>query len=346
MLEIRNLSKKFDGFSISDISLKVADDDYHILLGQSGAGKSVLLEIIAGISNPDSGKIILDGKDITHLSSGKRNIGLVFQSPAIFPHLTVSKNIAYPLFRERKETRIHRVNELAQMMGISHILDRKTTILSGGEIQRVALARILASQPKVLLLDEPLSAIDASIRADIRGLLRNINKNGMPVLHVTHDFEEAVALGTKLTIIEKGKLIQTGSVKEVIDNPKSTFSASFTGERNFYRTSIVGTDAIINNNQDNVVVKLGEHVPVKDANILVRSDTITISIPKPENSNLNQFFGVIKDISPRKEGYQVCIDTGINFYVSITQESFEKMQITIGTKVWISFKATSVKVIY
>lgn len=346
MLEIRNLSKKFTGFAISDISLEVATEDYHILLGQSGAGKSVLLELIAGMSSPDSGSIILNGKDITHLPSGRRNIGLVFQSPAIFPHLTVSKNIAYPLFRERKVTRTKRVNELAEMMGISHILDRKTTVLSGGEIQRVALARIFASEPKVLLLDEPLSAIDASIRADIRGLLRKLNKNGMPVLHVTHDFEEALALGTKLTVIEKGRIIQTGSVKEVIDNPKSSFSASFTGERNFYKASIVGTDAIINDYKGTTVIKIGEHVPVKDASILVRSNTITIDIHKPENSNLNNFSGIIIDINPKKEGYQVCIDTGINFFVTITQESFEKMQLKIGAKVWISFKATSVEVIY
>jgi ABC-type Fe3+/spermidine/putrescine transport system ATPase subunit len=346
MLDIKSLNKRFDSFSLSDINMSIRADDYHILLGQSGAGKSLLLELIAGIINADSGTIFLEGKDITNLPTGKRKIGLVFQSPAIFPHLSVLKNISYPLFRDSKETKTRKAFELAEMMGISHLINRRTSALSGGEIQRVALARIFASEPKVLLLDEPLSAIDASMRADIRGLLRNINNQGMPILHVTHDFEEAVALGTTITIIEKGTIIQSGTTREVIDNPKTSFSASFTGERNFFKVNIEVTEAKVIDSINDLIIKLGEHIPVKDANILVRSNSITIDIHQPDNSNLNNFNGVITAINPKKEGYQVCVDTGVNFFVSITDESLIKMNITVGMQVWISFKASAVEVIY
>ncbi|MFA6949158.1 MAG: ABC transporter ATP-binding protein [Lentimicrobiaceae bacterium] len=346
MLEIRNLYKKFNRFAMEDVNLSVLPSDYHILLGESGSGKSVLLELIAGITPVDSGTITLFGKDITYISTGKRRTGLIFQSPAIFPHLTVAQNIAFPLFRLNAAAKYERVKQLADAMGIVHLLNQKSTILSGGELQRVALARILASEPLILLLDEPLSAIDTSMKADLRGLLRSLNKRGLPVLHVTHDFEEAVALGNKIAIIDKGHIVQSGTTQEVIDNPKTTFSASFTGERNFFKGIIRDNLMVIPDKLNRkITIKLGESFQSDEASVLIRSKHITIALQEPELSNLNNFKGVISAINPKKDGYQICIDTGLNLYAYITDESFDKMHLSEGTIVWASFKASAVEVI-
>lgn len=346
MLVIDHLNKKFDRFNISDISMKIEDSEYHILLGESGAGKSVLLELIAGIIYPDSGRISLHGNDITELSTGKRKTGLVFQQPAIFPHYTVSQNISYPIHHLSKVHKKRKVEELAELMGIRHLLHQKTTMLSGGELQRIALARAFAADPLILLLDEPLSAVDTSMRADIRGLLRDINKRGMPVLHVTHDFEEAIALGNKISIIEQGKIVQTGTAQDVIENPRSIFTAGFTGERNFFKAQIEGHNAIIQSGEKtSIVIRLGDSLPVSEANILIRSSSVTIALHEPDMSNMNNFKGILSAINPKKEGYQLCIDAGINLYASVTDDSFNRMQLSLGQFLWVTFKASAVEVI-
>lgn len=347
MLVINHLNKRFDRFSVTDINMEVDSGDYHILLGKSGAGKSVLLELIAGITPADSGEITLFGRNITRLPTGNRRTGLIFQSPAIFPHLTVFQNIAYPMVKLSRNDKSDKVKQLAEFMGIDHLLSQKPAVLSGGELQRVALARIFASEPLILLLDEPLSAIDTSMKADIRGLLRGLNKKGMPILHVTHDFEEAVALGNKISIIENGSIVQSGTTQTVIENPKNTFSANFTGERNFFKATIRNHEATIQGNQHKpVTIKLGDSYPVDEANILIKSKTISILLHEPEISNMNNFRGRISTINPKKEGFQICIDAGINLYAYITSEAFEKLNLSEGLTVWASFKASSVEVIF
>lgn len=346
MLVIDHLTKRYDRFTIDDVSMEIDDSEYHILLGESGAGKSVLLELIAGIIYPDTGNILLNGKNITRIPTGKRRTGLVFQQPAIFPHLTVSQNIAFPLHHLSKAEKKIKVHELSELMGIKHLLDQKTTMLSGGELQRISLARAFAADPLILLLDEPLSAVDTSMRSDIRGLLRDINKRGMPVLHVTHDFEEAIALGSKISIIEKGQIVQTGSVQDVIENPRSIFTAGFTGERNFYKARIEGHSAFIQTKDNaSINIRLGEIYSVPEANILVRSSTVTVALHEPDMSNMNSFKGILTAINPKKDGYQLCIDAGINLYASVTDESLHRMRLTIGQPLWATFKASAVEVI-
>lgn len=346
MLEIKNIKKEFDSFRINDISLDVGANDYHILLGKSGSGKSLLLEIIAGITRIDSGTIFLNGTEISKLPMGKRRTGLVFQSPAIFPHLSVEQNIAYPLLKASAQEKKKIVVNLSEMMGISHLLKRKTTILSGGELQRIALARVLASKPLILLLDEPLSAIDTPMKADLRGLLYSLNNSGMPILHVTHDFEEAVALGTYISIIDNGQIIQSGSAEEVINNPKTNFSANFSGERNFFRGYINSGSAFVHDeNKVTIPIKLAHSINHDKASILIRSNSITLSLVEPHSSNLNNYKGIITKINPKKEGYQVCVNIGLNIYANITSESCNKMEIAEGKDIWVSFKASSVEVI-
>ena len=240
MLELKNIAKQLGDFSISQVSFTVNEGEYFILLGVSGAGKSLLLEMIAGLVAPDAGTIAMDGKDITKERIQSRGIGLVFQDYAVFPHLTVKENVGYslhgaPYTHARKKEMIH---EIAVRMNIDHLLNRKPSTLSGGEQQRVAIARTLVQNPQILLLDEPLSSLDPKLRGEIRSLLRQINRDGQTVIHVTHDYEEAVSLADTIAVMNDGQIIQAGRPEEVFAHPQSEFVAHFIGIKNFYRASI------------------------------------------------------------------------------------------------------------
>ncbi|MHC1775977.1 MAG: ABC transporter ATP-binding protein [Lentimicrobium sp.] len=348
MLEINNLGKVLGRFRITDINLSVSGDDYFILLGASGAGKSVLLEIIAGLVKPDHGRIIMNGNDITGLSVEKRRTGLIFQSPAIFPHLTVRQNIAFPLRHRKSKASRQKVQILAEQMNVQHLLDQKPAILSGGELQRIALARTLASDPVMLLLDEPLSAVDTPMKSGLRGLLRELNKQGLPILHVTHDFEEAIALATTMAVIENGRIVQTGSPEMIINNPNTGFAAGFSGEHNFFKAEISGNSARVMSKSDkpvSVEIKLNDEYEEGPASILIRSKYVILAMEEPRLSTVNNLKGTISSINPSRDGYEVCVSCGIDIYARITRESLEKMELRTGNQVWASFKASSVDVI-
>jgi len=231
MLSVQNLTKKYDEFHLDSISLEIGQGEYFVLLGPSGAGKTVVFETIAGIIQPDSGKILFEGRDITHYPVRRRQIGLVFQDGAVFPHLTAGQNISYPL--KIKKLSVKQIREkvfsLAEQMGIMHLLHRKPSTLSGGELRRIAIARTLALDPKCLLLDEPLSSLDVQLQQDILDLLKNLNKSGLTILHITHNYREAFYLAHKMAVIDKGRIIQQGLPSEIVAHPKSKFVSAFIG---------------------------------------------------------------------------------------------------------------------
>ena len=188
MLELKNIHKSFDDFRIIDINLEVKNGDYYVVLGKSGAGKTILLETIAGLLIPDKGTVWLDGENITNQSMQHRRVGLVFQDYAIFPHKTVYQNIAYPLKRKKNKKGLRdMVFELAEKTGVENLIHRYPSTLSGGEIQRTVLARTLALEPEILLLDEPLASLDIQYRRELQSLLRKLNADGQTIVHVTHD---------------------------------------------------------------------------------------------------------------------------------------------------------------
>lgn len=202
MLDIRNLCRKFPNFELHDLNLNIEKGEYFILLGDSGSGKSLTLEMIAGLVEPDKGAIFLDNEDITHKRIQKRNTGLVFQTPALFPHMTVRSNILFGVNCRDKRDRLEALDKATWETGTSSLLDRMPGTLSGGEMQRVALARMLARKPRLLLLDEPLSSLDISSRHSMQKLLKNINRStGLTILHVTHDLHEARNLANRIAII-------------------------------------------------------------------------------------------------------------------------------------------------
>ena len=223
MLELDSLSKTYAGFAFGPVDLSVGDEVLSVL-GPSGSGKSTLLSLIAGTVTPDSGTISLDGRRLDGRPIADRETGLVFQDGALFPHLTARENIAYAA------TDPDRVDDLASTFEIAALLDRRPSTLSGGERQRVALARTLAAEPRALLLDEPLSSLDAPIRRRLRGELHQLFADlDIPVIYVTHDQRTATALGDRLAVIRDGAIEQIAIPPRVLSRPETPLVASFTG---------------------------------------------------------------------------------------------------------------------
>lgn len=232
-LSLKQLSKAFGVNRVVDgIDLEVADGEFVVLVGPSGCGKSTLLRLIAGLEQADAGTISLDDRRVDQRAPGDRDIAMVFQSYALYPHMTVAANIAFPLRMARmaREERNQRVRDAAEQLGIAELLDRKPGSLSGGQQQRVALARAIVRRPRVFLFDEPLSNVDAKLRNEMRAELARLHaKLGATILHVTHDQVEAMTLGTRIVVLDRGVIQQQGAPIEVYERPANTFVAGFLG---------------------------------------------------------------------------------------------------------------------
>ncbi|MGV9676932.1 ABC transporter ATP-binding protein [Nocardia sp. NPDC003482] len=232
-LRIEALSKSFGGTdAVREVSLDIADGEFLVLLGPSGCGKSTLLRMIAGLEDPTSGRILLDGRDITTEPPQRRDLAMVFQSYALYPHLTVAKNIGFPL-RARRHSRAaiaERVERVAATLELSPLLDRRPAALSGGQRQRVALARAMVRDPGAFLMDEPLSNLDAKLRSATRAELIGLHRRlGATFLYVTHDQVEAMTMATRIALLNAGAVEQVGTPEELYDRPRSTFVAGFLG---------------------------------------------------------------------------------------------------------------------
>jgi ABC-type sugar transport system ATPase subunit len=222
MLHVDNLYLRAGDFSVESVSFKIDPGEYYFLLGESGSGKSLILEAITGIRKIQKGSIFIDNRNITEQPVNRRDVGIVFQNLAIFPHKTVFQNIAFSLKQRnwgRKEIE-KEVHEIAQRLSIDHLLERYPGSLSGGEHQRVALARTLIMKPRVLLLDEPLTSLDMLLKEDMVELLKEIHGLGQTILHVTHDYHVVSELADRISIIENGRIVQTGTKEEIISAPR------------------------------------------------------------------------------------------------------------------------------
>ena len=234
-VEVANLIKQFDGGhvrAIDDVNLAIEEGEYLVLLGPSGCGKTTLLRTIAGLEQPTSGEVLIAGSVVNGLPPRVRKVAMVFQSYALYPHKTVFGNIVFPLKPEKlaKDERESKARWAAELLGIDQLLDRKPRQLSGGERQRVALARALVRAPHVFLLDEPLSNLDAKLRASARDELKRFQQRvGTTTVYVTHDQAEAMGLGDRIAVMDKGKLRQLGHPVEIYDDPADTFVATFIG---------------------------------------------------------------------------------------------------------------------
>jgi len=236
-IELTNVVRSYDGRTraVDGINLSVAKGEFITFLGPSGSGKTTTLMMLAGFEEPDAGRIMLAGNDITHVRSWKRNIGVVFQNYALFPHMTVRKNIAFPLEMRKVDaaTIASKTTEVLALVGLSDFADRYPTQLSGGQQQRVALARGLVFEPDVLLLDEPLGALDKNLREHMQVELKRIHREvGITMIYVTHDQSEAMTMSDRVVVFRGGKIEQAGKPIDLYDRPKTRFVAEFIGDSN------------------------------------------------------------------------------------------------------------------
>lgn len=233
---LNHVSKVFDANkALNNLSLTIPDGSFVVLLGPTGAGKTTTLRMVSGLDKPDAGEVLIGGHAMQGLTPAQRNVAMVFQQYSLYPHLTVRENLAFPLkspmLRTSNADIRSKIGEVAEVLQISHKLDNKATALSGGEMQRVSIGRALVRNPAIYLMDEPLSSLDAKLRADLRIELKRIQANsGATLLYVTHDQIEAMTMATHVGVLDKGQMVQFGSPKEIYENPVSIYAASRLGQ--------------------------------------------------------------------------------------------------------------------
>lgn len=346
MLELKDIHIQVGDFKISSVSLTVEKGDYFVVAGPSGAGKTILLETIAGLIGPSKGTILLNGRDISRIPSGKRSIGLVFQDNTAFPHLSVRKNILFALrINTLDKQRIeNELQQVADNLGIRHLMHRKPSTLSGGELQRVVLARTLASKPQILLLDEPLSSVDAAGKDQLKTLLRNLNRKGQTIIHVTHDFDEAISLATKVGIMNSGKLIEQGTTDKVFHHPTHEFTARFCGYRNFFYAENLHIGQVMIDNKVLITIGTSKFKSEKLA-LIIPEEKIEISELPIENKAVNTFKASITDITHNRNGFVLEADFGVKLYIQPNSELLLKNQISLKNEIWLKIEPSVLKII-
>ncbi|NHQ60751.1 sulfate ABC transporter ATP-binding protein [Chlorobium sp. BLA1] len=348
-IELQNITKKFTGYTaIDNISLNIASGDLIALLGPSGCGKTTLLRIIAGLETADSGKIILEGKDTTNLPPREKNVGFVFQHYALFRRLTVYENVAFGLKvlpRGKRPGRSEikdRVEHLLKLVQMEWALKRYPSQLSGGQRQRVALARALAVNPRVLLLDEPFSALDAKVRQELRRWLRKLHDEiHVTSIFVTHDQEEALELADKIVVINKGKIEQQGTPQEVYDHPANAFVYNFLGNVNVFHGRVHEGMVTLGGHSVDAPDEL-KNSAEKTSQTFVRPHEIGISKIRSEGNDLE---GTIREI--RLLGGQIGLNIDCEGFdqpidAEIPRELYVNLQLKKGDKVFVTFNKVKV----
>jgi len=344
MIELRAVSKTLGEFKLENVNLKVEDGEYFVLLGPSGVGKTVLLELVAGLISLDKGAVLLNGKDITSLPPEQRGVALVYQDYALFPHMSVEANIAYGLrakgisSKSAKKT----VAQTAALMGVENLLFREPETLSGGEKQRVALARALIIKPNTLLLDEPLAAVDPNESKRLRHVLRDLNRTQkVTVLHVTHSADEALFLAHKVGVMLDGSVQQAGTSEEIFQQPSDARIADFLRLKNVFAVT-QNTDGLCK------VGKINLHVPFTARglkHLWIRPEDILLSRDAFDSSAQNQFECVVVDWFPEGRLFDVRVmieDQTVSALISYA--SFKDLNIQKNARLFATFKSSAVHV--
>ncbi len=330
--------------ALADVSLDIRDNEFFTLLGPSGCGKTTLLRCIAGFEQPTDGHILLFGEDISELPPNRRPVNTVFQHYALFPHMTVAANVGFGLrMLKRSKSEIDTVVERnLKLVHMEHLADRRSTQLSGGEQQRVALARALATQPKVLLLDEPLSALDLKLRQQMRDELKQLQEEtGITFIFVTHDQEEALTMSDRVAVMSDGKVQQVGTPADIYERPENHFVADFIGETNFFDVKVES----VNGGKATCVAPGGTRVAADAVEGCKPGDTVSLSV-RPERIRFAEravegesLIGVIE--RPTYLGtdthYRVRLADGTAVLVRVQNAHGGANQVTVGDTVALQF---------
>lgn len=304
-LELKNIKKTFGSFTaLDDINLSIKKGEFVCLLGPSGCGKTTLLRIVAGLEKPTAGQVFINGEDATSFAPSKRNFGIVFQSYALFPNMTVRQNIAFGLKKEKlsKKEMTEKIEAILEKVNLSDQIDKYPGQLSGGQQQRIALARALVVSPDFLLLDEPLSALDAKVRQKVRKEIRALQQElGITTIMVTHDQEEALTMADTIVVMNNACVMQTGSPVEVYDKPCNPFVADFIGSINFFSTDLLKRANLTSDKALVESLRLGQ-----DDLKACRPENIEIVEPK----SLNSFNVTVHDIEFHGYGYRLWLNLG------------------------------------
>jgi molybdopterin-binding protein len=320
VIELDKLSVRAGAFELRDISFSVPAGGYALIIGPTGSGKTTLLEAIAGHASVQRGRVILHGQDVENVPPERRGLGFVYQQYHLFPHLSVRENIGYGLRRQQVDEggADRRVDELADTLGIAHLLERSVRGLSGGEQQRVALARALAPRPRILLLDEPFASVDPTTRHLLRRELRALHeREGITTLQVTHDFDEALRLGDLVAVLAQGRIVQSGTPEQVFRYPNSAFVARFVGTGN---------------------VLAGVVEPARtDENGRERAE-----LPGSARNRLAASIVRLERLGPVT---LVHLDAGRPLIASVTTVSADEMGLASGSVVTVTIKATAIHLV-
>ena len=356
MVELAGITKRFGDLTVvNDISLQIAPGEFLTLLGPSGCGKTTLLRVITGFERPDAGRVLIEGREVTHLPPYQRPVNQVFQSYALFPHLTVAENIGFGLRMQKTpapEIR-QRVGEALELVDLDGLGDRRPHQLSGGQRQRVALARALAPRPKVLLLDEPLSALDAKLRRAMQLELKRLQRQlGMTFIFVTHDQEEALTMSDRVVVVNRGLIEQMGPVIDVYHRPVSAFVADFLGQANLLEAAILrrnlpGSVAEVRLACGITLRLNADAVPAGATTVLIaiRPEKIAVSKTRPEADNV--FPAVVEEevFQGPTDYLELSGEGGLQLNAILANESALNESIVRGDRVWCALHADDLVVV-
>ena len=329
MIHLENISKEYDGVTVlNNINLYILKKEFVTLLGPSGCGKTTTLRIIGGFEYPTTGRVIYEGKDITDLPPYKRRVNTVFQKYALFPHLNVHDNIAFGLkLKKMPRSEINRrVDKMLDLVNMNGYGKRSVDSLSGGQQQRIAIARSLVNEPDVLLLDEPLGALDLKLRKEMQLELKSMQQQlGITFLYVTHDQEEALTMSDTIVVMNAGRILQIGTPKNIYDEPKNAFVANFIGESNIIRGTMIRDELVNFCGADFPCVDsgFGENAPV---DVVIRPEDIVIV-----GEDVGQITGIVKSVLFKGVHYEMIIDAG-NFSWKVHSTTMQP----VGSKVGLS----------
>ena len=345
-LELEGITKRFPGFTaIESLDLRIPAGSFFALLGPSGCGKTTTLRLVAGLESPTTGRILIGGKDVTDTKPYRRPVNTVFQSYALFPHMNVLQNVEFGLKRRGiKDARTKALEALA-LVELAHVADRRPAQLSGGQQQRVALARAVVNRPALLLLDEPLGALDLKLRRQMQLELKSIQAEvGLTFLHVTHDQEEAMTMADTVAVMNKGRIEQMGAPAELYELPKTAFVANFLGQSNLFTGEVTGTTATAMTVD---IAGVGVTVPLARAQrhngrvtIGVRPEKLVVHTSAPTATASSNVLGPGRVIDVSFSGvstqYQVAIP-GVGIVVVFAQNMVAGPTVSRGSEVWVAW---------